>query len=49
MPQITSFASLVYYFLGSYFELVFIVWVLNVTFSAIKRIVYSLGGVKNGR
>lgn len=47
VPQIDSFSRLVFWLLGSYFELVFIVWVLNVSFSILKKIIYKLGGVRN--
>lgn len=49
IPQITSFSRLVFWLLGSYFELVFIIFVLNIAFSALKKIIYHLGGIKNGR
>lgn len=47
--DIKSFSSLVFWLLGSYLELVFIIWVLNLAFSLLKSIVLKLGGVKNAR
>ncbi len=44
--QITSFRDLVFWLLGSYFELWFLVWVLNISFSFLKKIILHLGGVK---
>lgn len=47
-PQIQSFSGLVYFLTGTYFELIFLVWVLNMAMSVLKRILYHFGGVKNG-
>lgn len=44
--QISSFSHLVFWLLGSFFELYFIIWVLNITFSFLKKIVFHLGGIK---
>lgn len=41
-----SFSNLVFWLLGSYFELVFIIWVLNIAFSALKRLILHFGGVR---
>lgn len=44
--QITSFSNLVCWLLGSFFELYFLVWVLNIAFSFLKKIILHLGGVR---
>lgn len=44
--KVNSFSDLVFWLLGSYFELYFIIWVLNITFSFLKKIILHLGGVK---
>lgn len=44
--QVTSFSNLVCWLLGSFFELYFLIWVLNIAFSFLKKIVLHLGGVK---
>ncbi|MDE7398590.1 MAG: hypothetical protein K2N06_03590 [Oscillospiraceae bacterium] len=45
--QISSFTHLVFWLCGSFFEIFFIVWVLNVAFSIFKSCVMHLAGVKN--
>lgn len=42
----SGFAHYVYYLVGGYFEIMFVVLVLNMSFSALKSLVLHIGGVK---
>lgn len=42
----SGFAHFLYYLVGGYFEIMFVVLVLNMSFSALKSIILHIGGVK---
>lgn len=42
----SGFAHFLYYLVGGYFEIMFVVLVLNMAFSALKSLVLRVGGVK---
>lgn len=44
--QLSSFSNLVFWLLGSFFEIMFMIRVLNVGFSILKACVLHLAGVR---
>lgn len=46
IDEIHSFANILNWMTGTYFEISFLVWVLNITFSFFKKIVMHFGGVR---
>ncbi len=44
--EISSFSKLITWIIGSTFEIMFLVWVLNMAFSFLRKIILYFGGVK---
>lgn len=49
IPQIRYFSEFVLYMLTCMAEIVFFVWILNISFSILKKIINKLGGIHSGR